>query len=156
MYWRTDRGRSRHFFSLGNARLHLKGISALRQCKKVYETPFPTLTLGITSFQVPLHSPICSLSLLFSTNKIFPTSAKKKKSFSLTCLNQCVASNFLVLETIRGSKYLFLQNMFFCVLYLSIIRWPIISSFMGTKLCLLNIFHPREINKNCKLEITEK
>jgi hypothetical protein len=40
---------------------------------------------GITGFRVPLHSPICSLSLLFSTNKfstnkIFLTSAKKKKS----------------------------------------------------------------------------
>jgi hypothetical protein len=40
--------------------------------------------MGITGFQVPLHSPICSLSLLFSptkfsTNKIFPTSEKKKK-----------------------------------------------------------------------------
>jgi hypothetical protein len=35
--------------------------------------------LGITGFRVPLHSPICSLSLLFSptkfsANKIFPTS----------------------------------------------------------------------------------
>jgi hypothetical protein len=39
---------------------------------------------GITGFRVPLHSPIYSLSLLFSptkfsTNKIFPTSKKKKK-----------------------------------------------------------------------------
>jgi hypothetical protein len=38
----------------------------------------------ITSFQVPLHSPIFSFSLLFSptkfsTNKIFLSSAKKKK-----------------------------------------------------------------------------
>jgi hypothetical protein len=48
--------------------------------QKGYKTPLPTLAHGITSFQVPLHSPICSLSLLFSptkfsTNKIFPTSA---------------------------------------------------------------------------------
>jgi hypothetical protein len=45
-----------------------------------YKTPLPTLTQGITGFRVPLHSPICSLSLLFSptkfsTNKIFLTSA---------------------------------------------------------------------------------
>jgi hypothetical protein len=44
------------------------------------------LFLGITGFWVSLHSPICSLSLLFSltkfsTNKIFPTSAKKKNYF---------------------------------------------------------------------------
>jgi hypothetical protein len=52
---------------------------------------FPTLVTvvsktprqGITSFRVPLHSPICSLSLLFSptkisTNKIFLTFKKKK------------------------------------------------------------------------------
>jgi hypothetical protein len=30
-------------------------------------------------FRVPLHSSICSVSLLASTNKIFLTSAKKKK-----------------------------------------------------------------------------
>jgi hypothetical protein len=45
-----------------------------------YKTPLPTLAHRITGFRVPLHSPICSLSLLFSptkfpTNKIFPTSA---------------------------------------------------------------------------------
>jgi hypothetical protein len=46
-----------------------------RQYKKGYKTPLPILTHGITGFRVLLHSPICSLSLLFSTNKIFPTSA---------------------------------------------------------------------------------
>jgi hypothetical protein len=45
-----------------------------------YKTPLPTLTHRITGFRVPLHSPICSLSLLFSStkfsaNKIFLTSA---------------------------------------------------------------------------------
>jgi hypothetical protein len=70
-----DKWSRRHLSSLGNVHLHLKGISALRQWKKGYKTPLPTLTHGITSFWVPLHSPICSLSLLFSTNKIFLTSA---------------------------------------------------------------------------------
>jgi hypothetical protein len=46
--------------------------------------PLKMALRGITGFWVPLHSPICSLSLLFSptkfaTNKIFPTSAKKIK-----------------------------------------------------------------------------
>jgi hypothetical protein len=45
-----------------------------------YKTPLPTVAHGITGFRVPLHSPICSLSLLFSptkfsTNKMVPTSA---------------------------------------------------------------------------------
>jgi hypothetical protein len=43
---------------------------------------------GITGFWVPLHSPICSLSLLFSptkfsANKIFLTSKKKSSSIKL-------------------------------------------------------------------------
>jgi hypothetical protein len=42
--------------------------------QKGYKNPLSTLTHG-TVFQVPLHSPLCGLSLLFSTNKIFPTSA---------------------------------------------------------------------------------
>jgi hypothetical protein len=36
--------------------------------------PIPTLTHGTTGFQVPLHSPPCSISLLSSTNKILLTS----------------------------------------------------------------------------------
>jgi hypothetical protein len=43
--------------------------------KKRLKSPIPTLTQGTTGFQVPLHSPPCSLSVLFSTNKIFLTSA---------------------------------------------------------------------------------
>jgi hypothetical protein len=42
--------------------------------QKVYRNPILTLTHGTTSFWVPLHSPLSSLSLLFSTNKIFLTS----------------------------------------------------------------------------------
>jgi hypothetical protein len=42
--------------------------------EKSYKT-LPTLTHGTTGFQIPLHSPLCSLSLLFSTNIIFLTSA---------------------------------------------------------------------------------
>jgi hypothetical protein len=37
--------------------------------------PNPQLDPWDHRFWVPLHSPICSLSLLFSTNKIFLTSA---------------------------------------------------------------------------------
>jgi hypothetical protein len=71
---------SRRHFSLGNACLHLKGISRHQAMHIGYKTPLPTLAHGITSFRVPLHSPICSLSLLFSptkfsTNKIFLTAA---------------------------------------------------------------------------------
>jgi hypothetical protein len=43
--------------------------------KKGYKTPLPSLTQGVTSFQDPLHSPICSLTLLLSANEIFLTSA---------------------------------------------------------------------------------
>jgi hypothetical protein len=49
--WRTDLRRSRrHFSSLGNTCLHLKGISTLRQCKKGYKTHFPPWFMG---------SPVC-------------------------------------------------------------------------------------------------
>jgi hypothetical protein len=35
-----------------------------------YKTPLPILAHGITGFWVPLHSPKCSLSFLFSLTKI--------------------------------------------------------------------------------------
>jgi hypothetical protein len=75
-----DKWLRRHLSFSWNLCLHLRDISAPRQCKKAYKTPFPILTHGITGFQVPLHFPICSLSLLFSptklfTNKILLTSA---------------------------------------------------------------------------------
>jgi hypothetical protein len=52
----------------------------MSQKVKRLSNPLPTLTHGITGFLVPLHSPICSLSLLFSItkfskNKIFLISA---------------------------------------------------------------------------------
>jgi hypothetical protein len=70
----------RHLSFPGNLCLHLRDISAPMQCKKRLKNPIPTLVQGITGFRVPLHSPICSLSLLFSptkfsTNKILPTCA---------------------------------------------------------------------------------
>jgi hypothetical protein len=79
-----DKWSRRHFSSLGNTCLHLKGISCNQAMQIGYKTPLPNLTQGITGFRVPQHSPICSLSLLFSPtkfskNKIFLTSAKKKK-----------------------------------------------------------------------------
>jgi hypothetical protein len=70
-----DKWSRRHLFFPGNQCLHLRGISTLRQCKKAIKSnphPDPYWT---TSFWVPLHAQPCSLSLLFSTNKIFPTSA---------------------------------------------------------------------------------
>jgi hypothetical protein len=52
--WRTDSRKSqkvdkwlrRHFSSLRNACLHLKGISTLRQCKLGYKTHSPPLPTG--------------------------------------------------------------------------------------------------------------
>jgi hypothetical protein len=44
-------------------------------CSSETYTKLPPNGFSLTGFWVPLHSPICSLSLLFSTNKIFPTSA---------------------------------------------------------------------------------
>jgi hypothetical protein len=54
--------------------------------QKVYKTQSPTLTHGITSFWDPLHSPPCSLSLLFSTNKIFLTSAAGNSCVCHLCI----------------------------------------------------------------------
>jgi hypothetical protein len=68
-----DKWSRRHFPSLGNTCLHLKGI--IRQCKKAIKpTPHPdpqgSLVSGDHRFLVPLYSPICCLSLLFSVTKI--------------------------------------------------------------------------------------
>jgi hypothetical protein len=43
--------------------------------QKVYKNSISNQTQRTTSFWDALHPPLCSLSLLFTTNKIFPTSA---------------------------------------------------------------------------------
>jgi hypothetical protein len=48
--------------------LYLRDISAIRQCKKAIKKR----NLQPDPGWVPLNSPLCSLSLLFSTNKIIP------------------------------------------------------------------------------------
>jgi hypothetical protein len=64
-----------HFFFPGNICLHLTDISTHRQyTKKGYKTLSPTWPTGSLVSRSPCMPPF-SLSLLFSTNKIFPTSA---------------------------------------------------------------------------------
>jgi hypothetical protein len=71
-----DKWSRRHFSSLGNVHLHLKGVSAIRQCKKATKpTPYPDPQdhwfPGPPAFPNMLSFSFL-LQIKFSTNKIFP------------------------------------------------------------------------------------
>jgi hypothetical protein len=68
--------------------------------EKGKENPILNLTHGTTSFWVPLNSPLCSLSLLYSINKIFPTSAAE---VSLCFQSQSGPKNLEHLKFLRMS-----------------------------------------------------
>jgi hypothetical protein len=59
-----DKWSRRHLSFPGNFYQHLRDISALRQYSKRLQNPILKPTHGTTSFWVPLHFPLCSLSLL--------------------------------------------------------------------------------------------
>jgi hypothetical protein len=71
-----DKWSRRHLSFPGNLCLHPRGISVLRQRKKAIKTQSPTLPTGPPGSGSPCipHYAVF-LSFLFSTNKIFPTSA---------------------------------------------------------------------------------